>query len=295
MSLPWACDDLLDHVHVGGGADERKSDRVHAVVEAELEILTIFFGHGGNRQRCAGQIDALVFAQSSAVQDVADNVFAAHGAHAQFDQAVAQQNARAGGNFAGEIGKGGGNAGRSAGDVARGDDHGRTAFELDGFVALQASSADLRALQILENADGAIFLLGGEAQALDVVGVVFVGAVGKIQAGNVHAEAKQVAHGGLRVAGGADGADDFGAAGCGDRVRQIGNRRGEGVLCCELWLVGLHFFVVNPPLSTLRLVIPSAARDLGSCLRYDIPSVRAETKIPRFARDDKQDSARDDK
>ena len=34
-------------------------------------------------------------------------------------------------------------------------------------------------------------------------------AVGKIQAGDVHAEAQQVAHGGFGVAGGADGADNF--------------------------------------------------------------------------------------
>ncbi len=76
-------------------------------------------------------------------------------------------------------------------------------------------------MQILEDADGAAFALGGAAQALDVVGVIFVSAVRKVEAGDVHAEAEQVAHGGFAVAGGADGADDFGAAelGEGDAVR----------------------------------------------------------------------------
>ena len=57
-----ADDDLLDHVHVGGRAHEGKRNHIHAVFEAELEILAIFFGHGGNRQRGAGQIDALMLA-----------------------------------------------------------------------------------------------------------------------------------------------------------------------------------------------------------------------------------------
>ena len=81
-------------------------------------------------------------------------------------------------------------------------------------MALQWSGADFRALQILQDADGASLALGGAAQAVDVVGVIFVSAVGEVEARDVHTEAKQVAHGGLRVAGRADGADDLGAA-CG--------------------------------------------------------------------------------
>ena len=124
--------DLLDHVHVGGGAHEGERNRVHTVFEAELEILAIFFGHGGDRQRGAGQIDALMLAQSSTVQDVADHILAADGAHAQFDETVAQKNARAGGDLAGEIGEGGGNARGRAGEVARGNHHGRAAFSRTG-------------------------------------------------------------------------------------------------------------------------------------------------------------------
>jgi len=33
-------------------------------------------------------------------------------------------------------------------------------------------------------------------------------------------------------------------------------------------------------------VIPSKARDLGSCLHYDYPSLQTNTRVPRFARDD---------
>ncbi len=207
-----ADDDLPDHVHVGSGAHEGKRNRVHAVFEAEFQIFAIFFGQGGNRQRGAGQIDALVLAQSSAVQDVTDYILATHGAHAQFDETIAQKNARAGGDFAGEIREGSRDARRSSSDIARSNDYGRAAFQFDGLVALQASSADLGALQILQNADGAVFFFSGAAQAFDVAGVIFVRAVGKIQAGDVHAQAQQVAHRGFGVAGRTDGADDLGAA-----------------------------------------------------------------------------------
>jgi len=74
----------------------------------------------------------------------------------------------------------------------------------------------LGALEILQDADGAIFLFGGQAQAFDIAGVILVRAVGKIQAGNVHAQTHQITHGGFGVAGRADGADDLGAAIDGD-------------------------------------------------------------------------------
>ena len=64
-------------LHVGGGADKRKRDRVDAVTEAEFEILAVFFRKSGNREGDAGKIDALVLAQHAAVEDVAEHVFAA--------------------------------------------------------------------------------------------------------------------------------------------------------------------------------------------------------------------------
>ncbi len=161
-----------------------------------------------------------MLAEHAAVDDVADDIFAADAAHAQFDQAVAEQDARAGREFAGEVGEGGGDASFVAGDLVGRDGDDRSGLQKDGLALFEQSGADLGALQVLQDADGASFALGGAAQALDVVGVIFVGAVGEVEAGDVHAEAKQVAHGGFGVAGGADGADDFGAAG--DGVRRIG-------------------------------------------------------------------------
>jgi hypothetical protein len=79
-------------------------------------------------------------------------------------------------------------------------------------VALQASGADLGALQILQDADRAVLFSSGTAQAVDVTGMILMRAVRKIQAGDIHAQTKQVAHRGFGVASRADGADDLGAA-----------------------------------------------------------------------------------
>ena len=88
-------DNLLDHADVGGGADEGKRDGIDAVIEAEFEILAIFFRERGNRESDAGKIDAFVLAEHAAVDDVAEHVFAAGAAHAQFDQTITEQDAGA--------------------------------------------------------------------------------------------------------------------------------------------------------------------------------------------------------
>ena len=67
-------------------------------------------------------------------------------------------------------------------------------------------------MQVLEDADGAVLFGGDFAQALDDGEMIGVRAVGEVEAGDVHAGAHEFAHGGLSVAGGADGAHDLGAA-----------------------------------------------------------------------------------
>ena len=102
-------------------------------------------------------------------------------------------------------------------------------------MALQAAGADLWALQILQDADGSSFTLGGAAEAFDVLGMFFVRAVGEIHAGDIHAEAEQVAHRGLGVAGGTDGAYDLGAT--------HGRLRGGIVFCNGAFLAGAQVFL----------------------------------------------------
>ncbi len=61
---------------VGGGADEGKGDDVHAMLEAEFEILAVFFRERRDGERNAGKIDAFVLAEHAAVDDIAEHVFA---------------------------------------------------------------------------------------------------------------------------------------------------------------------------------------------------------------------------
>src|SRR5208282_3935494 len=151
-------DDLFHHLHVGGAAHERDGDRVDAVREAKVQVLAVFFRKGGDRERDSGKVDAFVFAEHAAVEHIAEHIFTAHAADPQFDEAITEQDPGSGGEFAGEIGKGGGDARGGAGNVLRGDGYDRAGLQQNGLVAIEQASADFRALQILQDAEGAPLL-----------------------------------------------------------------------------------------------------------------------------------------
>ncbi len=92
----------------------------------------------------------------------------------------------------------------------------RPGLEQHGLVIFQTPGTDFGALQVLKNADGAVFLFGRTPQTGDVSRVVGMGAMRKIQAGNVHAEAHHFAQHGLGIARGPDGTNNFGATNRGD-------------------------------------------------------------------------------
>jgi hypothetical protein len=77
----------------------------------------------------------------------------------------------------------------------------------------EASGAYLGALQILQNADGAVLLFRGAAQAGNIARVLLMGAVGEVQPGYIHAQPHQLTEHGFGIARRANGADDLGAAG----------------------------------------------------------------------------------
>ena len=53
-------DDRLQVAHVGGRADERERDEVDAELERELEVAQVLPRQRRDRERDAGQVDALV-------------------------------------------------------------------------------------------------------------------------------------------------------------------------------------------------------------------------------------------
>ena len=68
---------LAHGVHVVGLADEGGEHHVHALLHAELQVLDVLLGHGGQVHRRTRQVHALLAAQQAAVLDLAQQEVAA--------------------------------------------------------------------------------------------------------------------------------------------------------------------------------------------------------------------------
>ncbi len=202
----------FDVADVVGGADEGDGDGVDALADGEDEVFLVLLGERGDLDGDAGEIDALVLAEHAAVDDLADDVDAFDVLDAELDEAVGEQDAGAGLEVFGEGLEDGADEGGGAFDLARGDGEAFAGDELDGLVVLELAGANLGALQVGEDADGLAFLLCDGAHHLDELGLLGVGAVGEVEAGDVEAGADQLAEDVGGAAGGAERGDDLGAA-----------------------------------------------------------------------------------
>ena len=63
MSAPWSCEELADLLDVGGRAHEGDRHVVHAVLDAEAQVLAVLVGEARHRQRQPRQRHALVVAR----------------------------------------------------------------------------------------------------------------------------------------------------------------------------------------------------------------------------------------
>ena len=203
---------IAHQAHIFRGAHKRNGDRVHAILERKLEILRILFGQRRNAHRNAGQIDALVFAQHAAVDDLADHVGADHFVHAQLDQSVGKQNARALLNVFRQRLESGAHQRCRSGNIARSDGQPLTGLQQHRLVILQLRGADLGALQIAEDAERLALFAAHFADHLDERQLFLVSAVGKIQAHHIDAGADQLAKNRLGVRSGSERGDNLCAA-----------------------------------------------------------------------------------
>jgi hypothetical protein len=80
-------------------------------------------------------------------------------------------------------------------------------------MAFELASANFRALKILKDANGAALAGSSAAQPFDVAGVILMGAVREVEAGDIHAEVEKIAQERFGITGGTDGADDLRTAG----------------------------------------------------------------------------------
>ena len=104
-------------------------------------------------------------------------------------------------------------SGGGAFDLARGDGEALAGDEQDGLVVYEVAGADLGALQVGEDADGLALFAATCAHHADELGLLRVGAVREVEAGDVEAGADELAEDLDSAAGGAEGGDDLGAAG----------------------------------------------------------------------------------
>ena len=204
--------DLANGAKIGGGTNEGKGDGIHAVLQSEFKVFFVFVGERRNRECDPRQVNAFMLAEQAAVDDFAGDIAAVDGAYTQFDEAIGEQNAGTGLEFLGEIREGCGDQSGIAGKIAGRDGERSAGLDGDGLMTLQASGADLGALQVLQDTQGAAFLECGTAKPDNVAGMVVVGAMREIQTGHVHAHLHQFTHGGFGMAGRTNRADNFCAA-----------------------------------------------------------------------------------
>ena len=127
-----------------------------------------------------------MFAQRPAVQHVTNNIGAGDFPDHQFDASVGEQNVLARLHVAREFPVSGGNELRGAHHVSRRNGDRLPSLQSDCQTVLETAGPDLRALQILQNADGASEIAGHFTQTANYSRMIFVRAVRKIEPGNVH-------------------------------------------------------------------------------------------------------------
>src|SRR5581483_639110 len=123
----------------------------------------------------------LVLPQHSAIHHLADDIFSPDRIYAQFDQSIAEQDAGSRAEFARQVREAGRNSRGIAGDVPGRDRDRGTGLQQHGLMVLELAGADFWSLQVLQDAEGAPFALGGAPEALDITGVLLVSSVRKIK------------------------------------------------------------------------------------------------------------------
>ena len=133
----------------------------------------------------------------------------------EVDQAVVDQDVGAGLNLVGEVevvkGDMAGVAKVLLGSGLSGDDDGIASGDGDLLVALEQAGADLGALGVEQDANGLAKLGGDATDALDAAVVLLIGAMGEVEAGDVHARLDHLAQDIIVIAGGTHRAYNLGA------------------------------------------------------------------------------------
>ncbi len=203
--------DPVDFLDVPAAADEGEGDEVGSGAQSPAEVVDVLVGEGGDGDGGAGEVETLVIGDEAALDDAGVDAGAVDRGDEEGDAAVVDEDAVAGGEVVGEVRVGGAALVAVAFDGLGGDGEVVAAFEEYGAFA-EAAEADLRALKVREDADGAVGLVGGLADVGVALLVFGVGAVAEVEAGHVHAGLGKGLDLVVRGGGGSQGADDSGSA-----------------------------------------------------------------------------------
>src|SRR5262249_42021221 len=182
-----AADQLLCKDNIFRSPYETHRDVVGFASQSKSQIRFILRRQSGNAQFDSRQIDSFVFSESAAIHYFANHFGFLYPTHSQFDQTVGEKNSVAGVNFARERLEHGVDARGVPQDLRRGDGEFLTCAEENWAATGQGAGADFGPLQVREDGDGLLLLRCGGAEEGDASGVLIVGTVGEIQAGDVHA------------------------------------------------------------------------------------------------------------
>ena len=203
--------DALGLGDVLGALHEGQADVFDAERQDEVEVGAVLGGQGRDRQGDVGDVDALAVGQRAADDDFGLEVVGAGAGDAQAELAVVEQQGGA------DLGGGDDFLVRQvdAADVARGgvevEPEGLAGLQLHA-AGLELADAQLGALDVGEDADGAADAAFDLADHADARGVVFVGAVGEVEAEDVGAGAVEAFDDLDGGGGGAERRDHLGAA-----------------------------------------------------------------------------------
>ena len=201
--------DVAHLADIGGGSREACRNVVKAGFAPEDQIVPVLRADERHRQVCPGDVDALVVRDLAAVAHGADDVRIRDLIDAHADETVIDEDGAADRHILRKALVGDGAAGLIAQDLLGGQGELLTGLEFHGAV-LEIAQADLRSLGVQEGGDRKIQLLAHLQHLVKALLVLLVGAMGKIEAGDIHAGLHQFADGLLVIARRSECADDLG-------------------------------------------------------------------------------------
>ena len=195
-------------MHVGGGADEGEGDEVDAELERELEVVDVLARQRRDRDRHARQVDALVRADPAADDDAAARPALLDPVDPQTDEPVVDQDVVTGLEHVADHGRQDGQIAVRRRSLA---DDGDLVAPVQDHRLGQVADAQLGPLEVRDQRERPADLLGDRAHGARPLRVLFVRAVGQVEARRVHPGGRELAQPFARRRRGTERGDDLGA------------------------------------------------------------------------------------